>query len=125
MNIKQGELYWLDFGEPTESEPGYRRPCVVVQNDIFNDSHILTTVVCTITSNLTLSKSPGNILLKKGEGNLSKDSVVNVSQIVTVNKSDLTDYIGSLPTRKVNSILQGILTVIMPNPDEYWALTKR
>ena len=77
--IRQGQVYWLDFGTAVGSAPAERHPCVVVQNDIFNQSAIGTSVVCLITSNLNRAKAPGNVLLKKGEANLQKASVVNVS----------------------------------------------
>jgi mRNA interferase MazF len=82
MVIKQGEIYWLDLQQPKASEPGYRRPCVVVQNDIFNQSKIATVTVCILTSNIKRAKSPGNVLLAEGEANLPKASVVNISQIL-------------------------------------------
>ncbi|MGL4881436.1 MAG: type II toxin-antitoxin system PemK/MazF family toxin, partial [Waterburya sp.] len=79
MVIRQGEVYWINLPEPKKSEPGFRRPCVVVQNDTFNRSRIKTTIICILTTNLRLGKAPGNVLLTQGEGNLQKDSVVNVS----------------------------------------------
>ena len=88
MVIKQGEIYWVDLTEPRGSEPGYRHPHIVIQNNLFNASLINTIVVCSLTSNLSRAKAPGNVLLNKGEANLPKKSVVNISQIFTVNKSD-------------------------------------
>lgn len=104
----------MDFGEPVGSEPSCRHPCVVVQNDIFNRSRIKTVVVCPLTSNLKRAKAPGNVLLKKGEGNLSKDSVVNISQIVTVNKVDLVEKVGTLKRGKLDKIIEGIKLLIEP-----------
>jgi mRNA interferase MazF len=101
--IRQGEVYWLDFGEPPE-----RHPCVVVQSDVFNRSRIATTVVCLITSNLTRSRAPGNVPLEKGAANLPKTSVVHVSQILTINKSELTERIGKLPANILHSIRAGL-----------------
>ena len=95
-DILQGQVYWLDFGPATGSAPAERHPCVVVQNDVFNRSAIATSVVCLITSNLSRAKAPGNVLLKKGEANLPKASVVNVSQILTVDKTELLDCVGTL-----------------------------
>lgn len=94
----------MDFGPPRGSAPADMHPCVVVQDDIFNLSRIKTTVVCTITSNLDRGRSPGNVLLRKGEGGLPKPCVVNVSQLMTVNKEDLEDRIGQLPTATVRAI---------------------
>ena len=87
---------------------------MVVQNNVFNKSKIKTVVVCLITSNLRRAESPGNVLLKKGEGNLKKDSVVNVSQILTVNKKDLIKKIGTLNKGKINRIVEGIKILIEP-----------
>jgi mRNA interferase MazF len=114
MVIKQGDIFWIGLGEPTGSEPGYRHPHVVIQNNIFNRSRINTVVVCVITSNLRLAQAPGNILLGKGEGNLPKQSVVNVSQLFTVDKSDLVEKIGTLSLDRVQQILDGIKLVIEP-----------
>jgi len=91
MVINQGDVFWIDFGEPTGSEPGYRHPHVVIQNNLFNRSRINTVVVCALTSNLKRAAAPGNVLLNKGEANLPKGSVVNISQLFTVNKSDLSE----------------------------------
>ena len=114
MVIRQGDVYWVDLGEPSGSEPGYRHPCVVVQNDVFNQSRIRTVVVCALTSNLKRAEAPGNVLLEKGEANLPKQSVVNVSQIFTVDKTQLGEYIGTLSPRRVRQILAGVLLVVTP-----------
>jgi mRNA interferase MazF len=106
--IRQGGVYWLDFGPAAGSAPAERHPCVVVQSDLFNRSRIATTVVCIITSNLERAAAPGNVALKKGDGNLPKPSVVNVSQLVTVNKADLDEQIGDLPGAKVDAIREGL-----------------
>lgn len=114
MNIKQGEIYWIELGDPVGSEPGYRHPHVVVQNNVFNHSRINTVVVCALTSNLKRAAVPGNVLLKKGEAGLKKDSVVNISQVVTVNKSDLIERIGTLPVARVKQIVIGLKLLIEP-----------
>src|SRR3989339_643440 len=101
MVIKQGEIYWVDLAEPKGSEPGYRHPHIVIQNNLFSDSRINTTVVCSLTSNLNRAKAPGNVMLNKGEANLSKQSVVNISQIFTVNKADLIDKIGQVSEKRM------------------------
>jgi len=108
MVITQGEVYWVDLGEPTGSEPAFRHPHVVIQNNVFNASLISTVVVCSITSNLTRASSPGNVLLKKGDGGLPKKSVVNISQIYTVNKTDLTERIGSISPKKLDQVIEGV-----------------
>ncbi|MFZ1397711.1 MAG: type II toxin-antitoxin system PemK/MazF family toxin, partial [Candidatus Promineifilaceae bacterium] len=86
MVINQGDVFWLFAGMLSGSEPGFRRPHVVIQNNVFNHSQINTTVVCAITSNLQRAQVPGNVRLYKGEANLPKPSVVNVSQLFTVDK---------------------------------------
>ncbi|MDP3297371.1 MAG: type II toxin-antitoxin system PemK/MazF family toxin [Thermodesulfovibrionia bacterium] len=114
MDVKQGDIYWVDFGISKGSEPGYRHPHVVIQNNIFNESKINTVVVCALTSNLKWAKSPGNVLLKKSEGNLPKDSVVNVTQVETIDKSFLFEKIGALPASRVKQIIEGIKLLIEP-----------
>jgi mRNA interferase MazF len=79
MVIKQGDLFWIALDDPAGSGPGYKHPHVVVQNNLFNKSRINTTVVCALTSNLRRATAPGNVLLDVGEGNLSKQSVVNIN----------------------------------------------
>ncbi len=112
--IRQGDIYWLDLGVPRGSEPGYRRPHVVVQNNVLNQSRIHTVVVCAITTNLQHAGSPGNVLLKKGEAHLAKSSVVNVTQIMTVDRFDLEEKIGSLSFKRILEILDGIQFVLQP-----------
>jgi mRNA interferase MazF len=106
--VRQGDVYWLDFGPAVGSTPAERHPCVVVQNDVFNQSAIATTVVCLITSNLRRANAPGNVLLPKGEANLRKPSVVNISQILTVDKSDLIERSGRLTAASVSDVSQGL-----------------
>ncbi len=100
--------------EPSGSEPGYRHPHVVIQNNLFNRSRINTVVVCTLTSNLKRSKAPGNVTLSKGEANLSEKSVVNISQIFTVNKSNLSEKIGTLSRVRISQVLTGIRLLAEP-----------
>ncbi len=114
MEIKQGDIFWIDLGEPEGSEPGYRRPYVVVQNNLFNSSQINTVIVCAVTSNIKRSKFPGNIILESGEGGLSKTSVVNVSQLYTVDNRDLEEFSGSLSPHRVRQIIYGINLLIQP-----------
>jgi mRNA interferase MazF len=114
MVINQGDIFWVDLGEPTGSEPAFRHPHVVVQNNIFNKSRINTVVICSLTSNLRRAESPGNVLLEKGEANLSKSSVINVTQIFTVDKRDLIEKIGSLSDKRLAQVLEGIELLITP-----------
>jgi mRNA interferase MazF len=116
--INQGDVYWVDLDDPVGSEPGYRRPHVVVQNDVFNRSRINTVIVCALTSNLARARVPGNVLIEPGEIRLPKPSVVNVTQVFTVNKSDLVEKIGSLSPRRVRQILDGIRLVLEPKDVE-------
>ena len=106
--IRQGQVYWLDFGPPTSTAPAERHPCVVVQNDIFNRSAIRTSVVCLITSNLGRANAPGNVLLKKGEANLPRASVVNISQILTIDKAELADCAGQLSGTAARAVRDGL-----------------
>lgn len=112
--IKQGDIFWVDLKEPSGSEPGYRHPHIVIQNNLFNQSRINTIVVCALTSNLKRAKAPGNVLLNKGEANLLKKSVVNISQIFTVNKSDLSEKIGALSRERFYQVLEGIKLLTEP-----------
>ena len=114
MEIHQGDLFWVVLGVPRNSEPRYRHPHVVIQNNLFNQSKIHTVVMCALTSNLNRAKAPGNVLLLKGEGHLKKDGVVNISQVITVNKSDLVEKIGTLPTGRIREILEGIRLLTEP-----------
>lgn len=106
--VAQGQVYWLYFGAIAGSAPADRHPCVVVQNDVFNRSAIATTVVCLITSHLGRAKAPGNVLLKKGEANLPKASVVNISQILTVDKAELREYIGKVGLAAASAVREGL-----------------
>ena len=114
MVIKQGDIYWIDLGEPVGAQSAYRHPHVVIQNNVFNKSRIATVVVCALTSNLKRANAPGNILLDKDEANLPKQSVVNVSQIFTVSKEQLQQKIGTLSEARIEQILAGIKLVIEP-----------
>ena len=114
MVINQGDVFWVDLGEPSGSEPAYRHPHVVIQNNVFNRSRINTVVVCSLTPNLQRAASPGNVLLEKGEANLAKSSVVNITQIFTVDKRDLMEKIGSLSRSRIAQVLEGIELLITP-----------
>lgn len=114
MVIKQGEIYWVDLGEPSDSEPGYRHPHIVIQNNLFNFSKINTVVMCPLTSNLKRGLSPGNVVLKKGEADLPQKSVVNITQLYTVNKNDLCEKIGRVNSERIKEIILGIQLLIEP-----------
>lgn len=114
MVIRQGDIFWVDLGTPSGSGPGYKHPHVVIQNNLFNQSRINTVVVCALTSNLGRARAPGNVLLSKGEANLKKASVVNISQVITVDKTDLIEKIGSLTSTRIDQIIEGIQLLIEP-----------
>ena len=114
MVINQGDIYWVDLGETEGSEPGYRHPHVVVQNNLFNSSQIRTVVVCPLTTNLKRASAPCNVLIHQKESNLPKQSVVNVSQVFTVDKAQLEEYVGTLSPKRVRQILDGISLVLDP-----------
>jgi len=114
MVINQGDIFRIDFGEPAGSEPGYRHPHVVIQNNLFNRSRINTAVVCALTSNLKRAAAPGNVMLNKGEANLPKKCIVNISQVFTVNKSDLSEKIGTLSKERLFQIIKGIRFLTEP-----------
>lgn len=113
----QGDNFWVDFGEPGNSEPGYTRPAVVVQNNARNRSDIGTVIVCTLTRNLNREGDPGNVLLDAGEAGLRQPCVVNVSQVFTVNKRDLRDKIGTLDYIRVRQIIGGMRVLLEPTDD--------
>lgn len=114
MVINQGDVFWIDLGQPRGSGPGYSHPHVVIQNNVFNRSRINTVVVCALTSNLKRARSPGNVLLDAGEAELPKPSVVVVSQIFTVDKTQLGEHIGALSKGRVRQILDGIKLLTEP-----------
>ena len=110
--IRQGEVYWLSFGPAGGSAPAGRRPGVVVQHDRFNRSAISTTVVAAITSNLRLGAMPGNVRLRRGEAGLPRASVVNVSQIRTMDRARLTDRAGALRADRMREVLRGLALLL-------------
>jgi len=116
--IRQGDIYWIDLGSPGGSGPGYRHPHLVVQNNLFNQSRINAVVVCALTSNLKRARAPGNVLLRAGEANLPKASVVNISQLFTVDKARLRQRIGSLSPERLRAALDGIVLLLEPRDAE-------
>jgi mRNA interferase MazF len=114
MVIRQGEVYWADLGDATGSRPAYLRPIVVVQGDLFNRSRIGTVVVSALTSNLHRAAVPGNVLLDEREAGLPKRSVVNVSQLATLDRDDLVEKIGALSPARLRQVLDGIYLLLEP-----------
>ena len=112
MVISQGEIWWADIPPPARSEPGFRRPVVVVQGDALNRSRIATVVCVPLTSNLKWADAPGNVLLAAGWTSLPRDSVANVSQIIALDRTFLTERVGKLSSAKLALLLSGIDVVL-------------
>ncbi|MBD2236545.1 type II toxin-antitoxin system PemK/MazF family toxin [Aulosira sp. FACHB-113] len=112
MVMYRGEIWWANLPDPVGSEPVYRRPVLVIQDDTFTQSRISTVIVVVITSNIQLAEVPGNVLLPQAVSGLSKDSVANVSQIFTVDKTFLVQRIGSLPDYLQEEVDEGLRTVL-------------
>jgi len=110
--IRRGDVWWTDLGEPRGSAPGDRRPLVIVQSNAFNQSRIRTVVAITVTSNLRLVDAPGNVLLSSRASGLPKDSVANVSQIVTVDRETLAERVGRLDQKVMAAIDRGLRLVL-------------
>ncbi len=110
--ISQGDVWWADLAEPVGSAPGYRRPVIVVQSDSFNRSSLRTVVAVPLTSNLRWATAPGNVRLTPRATGLGRDSVANVSQLVALDKSILTERVGKLSSSKLELVLAGIDTVL-------------
>lgn len=110
--MKRGEVWWASLPSPAGSEPGLRRPVVVVQSNPFNNSRIATVVIATITSNLALAEAPGNVRIGKSESGLSKPSVINVSQVLTLDRSYLTERVRALPPPVMNRVDSGLRLVL-------------
>ncbi len=110
--MHRGEVWWASLPIPRSSEPGYRRPVVVVQSDAFNRSRIQTVVVATITSSLRLSEAPGNVRLTRRQSGLGKESVINVSQLLTLDRSYLTCRVRKLSPRLLSALDEGLRLVL-------------
>lgn len=108
----RGEIWWASLPDPVGSEPGYRRPVFVIQDDTFTQSRISTVIVVIITSNTQLAQAPGNVLLPHGVSGLPRDSVINVSQILTLDKTFLVECIGSIPDYLQEEIDEGLRMVL-------------
>jgi mRNA interferase MazF len=112
MVISQGDVWWADLGEPRGSEAGYRRPVLVIQGDAFNRSGISTVVSVPLTSTLRWADAPGNVRLSGRSTGLPRDSVANVSQIVAIDRTLLTERVGKLSRAKVDLVLSGVDVVL-------------
>ena len=112
MVVAQGDVWWADLTEPRGSEPGFRRPVVVVQGDAFNRSDIATVVCVPLTTTMYLAESPGNIVLAARATKLPKDSVANISQITAFDREVLTEHVGRLSKEHLAAVLAGIDTLL-------------
>jgi mRNA interferase MazF len=110
--IQRGEIWWADLAEPQGSEPGFRRPILIVQSDAFNRSRIATTIGVALTSNLALVDAPGNVLVPQRTSGLPKDSVANVSQVLTVDREVLTERVGKLSPDLMTTVDAGLRLVL-------------
>lgn len=116
--IRQGEVYWLEFGTAKGASPAGRRPALIVQHDRFNRSAIATTVVVAITSNPRLALMPGNVRLPRGEAGLPRPSVVNISQIRTIDRTKLRERTGAIRTPKLRQVLAGLALLFGTDPSD-------
>jgi mRNA interferase MazF len=112
MVIERGEIWWAELGEPEGSEPGFRRPVLIVQADAFNRSRLRTVIVVVLTSNLRLVDAPGNVLVPAAASGLSKDSVANVSQVITIDRDFLSAPAGRLRGRLLRDVDSGLRLVL-------------
>jgi mRNA interferase MazF len=110
--MRRGEIWCARLPEPRASEPGYRRPVLIVQSNAFNQSAIRTIIVAVITSNLRLAVAPGNVMLRKRESRLAKDSVVNISQLVTLSRDFLVERVGRIPPTRIREVDGGLRLVL-------------
>ena len=112
MVIRKGSLYWINFSPGKGSEPKGKRPGLVIQNNALNDSRLNTVIVIAVTSTMKFGELPGNVILKKGEANLPKSCVVNSTQLKSVDKSSLTELIGTLSRDKMEEVFEGVKLVM-------------
>jgi mRNA interferase MazF len=112
MVVERGQIWWADLDEPRGSEPGLRRPLLVVQDDAFNRSRLNTVIAVVLTSNLRLVDAPGNVLIPAKAAGLPKDSVANVSQIITIDRDFLNEPAGKLPRQLMKTVEDGLRTVL-------------
>ncbi len=112
MVIERGEIWWADLGEPRGSSPGFTRPILIIQSDFFNRTQINTVIAAIISTNLLLAKMPGNVLLTERASGLKEESVLNVSQLFTLDRSDLLEYVGTLSEGKMEQVEKGLRLVL-------------
>jgi mRNA interferase MazF len=112
MVVKRGEIWWASMAEARGSEPAYRRPVVITSSNEFNGSLIRTVIAAVITSNIGLADAPGNFKIKKSKLGLNRDSVVNISQLITLDKSFLTEQVGKLSSKQIHLLNDGLKLVL-------------
>jgi mRNA interferase MazF len=112
MVIERGEIWWADLPEPIGSGPGYRRPVLIIQADTFNNTNLNTSIVALITAKIDLAEMKGNVLLKSEQSDLPKDSVVNVTQIFTIDKRLLLECVSIVSERKMEQVEKGLRLVL-------------
>jgi len=110
--MERGAVWWAELADPVASEPGFRRPVVIIQSNAFNRSRIKTVIAVVLTSNLRLAAAPGNVLISAADSGLPKDSVANVSQVITVDKRFLSGRSGKLPSRVMKELDSGLRLVL-------------
>jgi mRNA interferase MazF len=110
--MRRGEIWWASLGEPQGSGPGYRRPVLIVQANEFNESAIRTSICAAMTSNMRLADAPGNVRVTRRVSGLPQESVVNVSQLITLDKERLTEKVGRLPAESLRDVEAGIRLVL-------------
>ncbi len=110
--ISRGEIWWADLGTPRGSEPGYHRPVLIIQSDFFNQSRIHTVLAATISSNLRLGDAPGNIIISPRQSGLSKPSVINVSQLVTIDRAYIESKVRSVSKTVMQSVETGLRLIL-------------
>lgn len=110
--IERGGVYWADLGQPVGSRPANRRPVLVIQSDSYNESRLATVLVAVVTSNTALATMPGNVFLPTAVTGLPRDSVVNIMALVTLNKSDLSEQVGQVPSRLLDDVDRGLRRVL-------------
>jgi len=106
--VERGQVWWAELGEPGGSEPGFRRPILIVSSDAFNRSRIRTVIAVVLTANLRLVEAPGNVLMPAEATGLPKDSVANVSQVVTLDKEFLTELAGRIKGPLLSDVESGL-----------------
>lgn len=118
MTIRRGQIYWLDFGQPQGSGPAFERPAVVVQDNLFNKTNIKTVIVAVITSNLRLAEMDGNVLIMPRRNGVSTPSVINLTQLYTVDKAELVELIGVVTRSEMEQINKGLRLVLSLDANE-------